>query len=139
MKAKPEAIRPPPDGEISAPAHSRGRGYGLGNGGLGKAAPRQGNTQLFALPGRLRRGRPMLQRAAAATCREMRAGRCDAVRAGGEDFLNRGQRTIAALAIDFDVQPFAGKRLRHINRAGGDTIATRAHTLNQDFHGWNFG
>ena len=53
--------------------------------------------------------------------------------------MDRGQRTIAALAIDFDVQPFARKPLWHINRAGGDTIATRAHTLNQDFHGWNFG
>ena len=53
--------------------------------------------------------------------------------------MDRSQRTIATLAIDFDMQPFARKPLRHINRAGGDTIATRAHTLNQDFHGWNFG
>jgi hypothetical protein len=53
--------------------------------------------------------------------------------------MDRGQRTIATLAIDFDMQPFAWQPLRHINRAGGDTIATRAHTLNQDFHGWNFG
>jgi hypothetical protein len=53
--------------------------------------------------------------------------------------MDRGQRTIAALAIDFDMQPFARQALRHINRAGGDAIATRAHTLNQDFHGWNFG
>ena len=49
--------------------------------------------------------------------------------------MDRSQRTAATLAIDFDMQPFARKPLRHINRAGGDTIATRAHTLNQDFHG----
>ena len=53
--------------------------------------------------------------------------------------MDRGKRTIAALAIDFDVQPFAWQALRHISRAGGDTITTCAHTLNQDFHGWNFG
>ena len=53
--------------------------------------------------------------------------------------MDRGQRTIATLTMDFDVQPFAWQPLRHINRAGGDTIATRAHTLNQDFHAGNRG
>ena len=100
VKAKPEAIRPPPDGEISAPAGSWWRGDGLGNGGLGKAAPRQGNTQLFALPGRLRHGRPMLERAATAGS-EMRACRCNAVRAGGDDLARRPG----------DAGPYRGRRL----------------------------
>ena len=81
----------------------------------------------------------MLERAAAATFHEMRASGRDAVRAGSDDFLRRGNRAITAFAGDSDVQPFAGKGLRHINRAGGDTIATRAHTLNQDFHGGTYG
>ncbi|MCE2762810.1 MAG: hypothetical protein LW713_17700 [Acetobacteraceae bacterium] len=80
VKAKPEPIRPAPDGEISAPARARGRGDGLGNGGFGKTATCQGNTQLVALPGGLRRRRPMLQRAAAAAFRKMRASRRDAIK-----------------------------------------------------------
>ena len=80
VKAKPEPIRPAPDGEISAAAHARRRGDGLSNPGLGKTATCQSHTQPLTLPSRLRRGRPMLKRAAAAAFQKMRASRRDAIK-----------------------------------------------------------
>ena len=80
VKAKPEPIRPAPDGEISAPAHARRRGDGLGNGGFGKTTARQSNAQPLTLPGGLGGGRPMLQRAAPAALQKMRASRRDAIK-----------------------------------------------------------
>ena len=80
VKAKPEPIRPAPDGEISAAAHARRRGDGLSNGSLGKTATCQSNAQPLSLPSRLRRGRPMLERAAPAAIQKMRARRRDAIK-----------------------------------------------------------
>ena len=80
VKAKPEPIRPAPDGEISAPAHARRRGDGLANGGFGKTTARQSNAQPLSLPGGLGGGRPMLQGATAAAFQKMRAGRRDAIK-----------------------------------------------------------
>ena len=80
VKAKPEPIRPAPDGEISAAAHARRRGDGLGNGRLGKTATCQGHPQPLSLPGGLRGRRPMLQSATAAAFQKMRASRRDAIK-----------------------------------------------------------
>ena len=80
VKAKPEPIRHAPDGEIGPPAHARRRGDGLGNEGFGKTTARQSNAQPLTLPGRLRRGRPMLERAAPAAFQKMRASRRNAIK-----------------------------------------------------------
>jgi hypothetical protein len=81
----------------------------------------------------------MLQGATAAAFQKMRASGRDAIRAWRDDVAYDRTVTIAALAADIDMKPFARKPQRDINRAGGDTIAARTHPLNQDFHGRNFG
>jgi hypothetical protein len=139
MEAKPEPIRPAPDGEIRAAAGTWGRGDCLSNRRFGKTTARQSGAQPLLLPGCLGCGRPMLQGAAAAAFQKMRASGRDAIRAWRDDVAYDRTVTIAALATDIDMKPFARKPQRDIKRAGGDTIAARTHPLNQDFHGRNFG